>query len=127
MISISGTVTIAETLFDASAVAVTVTVYVPDTDGVQTILLLPLLTQVKPAGLADTVKSVFCAVTGIVAEPPTYAFTVCVCIEMLAGCLVLLFLLEEPPPPQAAKNSKNIVAAINKDFFRVFMILHGSI
>ena len=120
------TVKVALDRFVVSAVAVTVTVYVPAAVGVQDTALLPLLAHPEPdAGLTDTVKSlVFCLVTLSVPVLPTLTLSVCV-IEIFTVCELLLLLLFPPPPsppPQAVKNAKNITDAINPVLFRYFIV-----
>jgi hypothetical protein len=118
--SFSDTFNVTATLFVASAVAVTVMMYVYATLGVQT-TLPPLLAHPEPdAGLTKNVKSVFCVVTGIVLVSPTRMFTVGCDIEIFTtGGLRTPSLLLRPPQP--AKNIKNIAAGINPaTFFRGF-------
>ena len=122
------TVTVAVDFFEVSAVAVTVTVYVPAVVGVQTTLPL-FLTHPEPVvGLTDTVKSVFgVVITGIVVCSPIRIFTDGVMATFtycglggfgLGGLLLSLF-----PPPQAAKNMEMIAVVINPALLQCVMIL----
>jgi len=67
---------VAEADFVVSAVAVTVTVYIPAAVGVQTTVFAPLLTHPAADGAESVKSAVFTRVTTNVFDTPTFVFTV---------------------------------------------------